>query len=241
VTYLEPALPLLLLLGYIGIAGRWRRAPRPWLELVSLTGITLLSTQAFACVLAWPLEREYRKVLVPQQPADAIVVLSGTVSAPTAGRPYAYPGADTYRRVQHALFLFRSWERLPILVTGGGRPDSPHAEAMRRVLEAEGVPADMIWTETRAANTHENAIYSAEILRSKGVSRVALVVEANSMTRAILSFRKNGIDVVPAANAFTQLGDDYTDWWPAWQGIRANGTTIHEMVGLVWYWLRGWI
>ena len=96
-TYIEPALPLLLLLGFIGVARRWRSGsrPRPWAELVSLTGITLLSTNAFACLLAWPLERGYSKDLVPQEPADAIVVLSGTVNAPLPGRPYAYPGPDT--------------------------------------------------------------------------------------------------------------------------------------------------
>src|SRR5262249_43645080 len=140
-----------------------------------------------------------------------------------------------------ALFLFRNWQRLPILVTGGGRPDSPHADAMRRVLEAEGVPAGMIWVGPNADNTHENAIYSAQILRSKGGSPVALVVEANSMTRARLAFQKAGIDVAPAPTAFTQLTRDYSDWWPGWQGIRANGTSIHEMVGIVWYKLRGWI
>lgn len=242
-TYVEPALPLLLVIGLVGVARTWRRSTghRPWLELLALLGITCLSTNACAVVLARPLERGYSKDLVPQQPADAIVVLSGTVNAPLPGRPYAYPGPDTYRRVQHAIYLYRAWKEVPILVTGGGRPESPHSDAMRRVLESEGIPPDMIWTESRSQNTHENALYSAEILKSHGVSRVVLIVEANSMTRAMGSFAKYGISVVPAATRFTQLSGSYFDYLPAWQGIATNGETIHEVGGLVWYKLRGWI
>jgi uncharacterized SAM-binding protein YcdF (DUF218 family) len=242
VTYIEPALPFLLLLGFLGIVRTWQQGHRrPWLQLLSLTGITVLSTQAGARVLAWPLEHHFSKDVVPQEPAEAIVVLSGTVSAPMPGRPYSYPGADTYRRVQHALFLFRNWKAIPILVSGGGPPDSPHAEAMRRVLQSEGVPSDMIWMETRSDNTHENAVYSAEILRAKGISRAALVIEASSMLRAARSFEKNGVVVVPAPTAFTQMSYDYSDWLPAWQALRATGIVVHEMLGLAWYKWKGWI
>ena len=112
---------------------------------------------------------------------------------------------------------------------------------MRHLLESEGVPRPMIWIESRSMNTHENAAYSAEILREHGAVRVVLVVEASSMPRASRSFRKAGIMVIPSPVRFTQLSWEWSDWLPGWPAIKSNGETLHEFGGLLWYKLRGWI
>jgi uncharacterized SAM-binding protein YcdF (DUF218 family) len=244
VTYLEPALPLLLLLGCVDVVRAWYRTDRrrrPWLETIVIGGIAFLSMNAGAWLLSRPLEMWYGRDAMPQENADAIVVLAGTVSPPTRARPYALPAEDTYRRVQHAVWLFRYWRPVPILVSGGGNEKSPHAETMRRVLESERIPGAMIWTESRSSNTHENAVYAADILRAHNVSRVVLVVEASGMLRAAQSFRKAGVTVVPSPVRYTQLTWEFDDFMPGWRGIQSNGEAIHELVGLVWYKLRGWI
>ena len=122
-TYAEPALPLLLLLGLVGVIRAWRSAAprrRPWLETISLVGITVISMPAGAWLLSRPLEVWYSRDPIPHESADAIVVLAGTVIPPNRLRPYALPSQDTYLRVQHAVWLFRYWKALPILVCGGG-------------------------------------------------------------------------------------------------------------------------
>jgi len=244
-TYFEPALPLLLLLGLVGCAISWRRrgpGHRPWLELVSLAGIWFLSMESGAWILARPLESRYSLNPFPQESADAIVVLAGTVIPPSAVKPYALPAEDTYRRVEHAVWLYRYWKPLPILVCGGASVNSPpYALVMKRVLETEGIPPDRIWVETRSGNTHENAVYGAAVLRQHGVKRVALVVEANGMLRASLSFEKQGVAVVPAPLWRNHLTRDITDYVPGWRGISLNADTLHEAVGLAYYRLRGWI
>ena len=244
VTYIEPALPLLLLLGFIDVVRAWRRSDRrrrPWLQTFVIAGVTFLTMNVGAWLLARPLEYRYNHDIMPNGTADAIVVLSGGVNPPALGRPYPLPARDTYRRVQHAAWLYKSWKPLPILVCGGGRPDAPHAETMRRVLEAEGIPRNMIWLESRSMNTHENAVFGAEILRAHNVSRVVLSVEANYMPRAELSFKKVGIEIVPSPVRFTQLSGDLSDVIPGWPALQSNGETIHEILGLAWYKLRGWI
>jgi uncharacterized SAM-binding protein YcdF (DUF218 family) len=247
VTYVEPALPLLLLIGFWGLLRAWRqhRTRRPWPETIALIGITFLSMKVGAWALSRPLEGGYHRNPFPQEDADAIVVLAGTVSPPVQGRPYSLPAQDTYRRLQHTLWLFRHWKPLPILVSGGITDSAvmraPHSETMRRVLESEGIPSAMIWTESQSTNTHENARYGSEVLKAHGVSRIVLVTEATSMPRAARSFQKFGIDVVPAPARYIQLSGDYTDFLPSWTPIAQNGETVHELVGLVWYKLRGWI
>jgi uncharacterized SAM-binding protein YcdF (DUF218 family) len=243
-TYIEPALPLLVLLGSIGVVRAWRGVDnprRPWLETVSLVGICFLTTGAGAWILSRPLEIWYSHDPIPAETADAIVVLAGAVEQPSAGQPYPLAGQDTYRRVQHAVWLFRRWKALPILASGGGPKDLAHAEVMRRILAAEGIPPHMIWTESRSRNTHESALYGSEILRAHSVSRIVVVTEATSMPRATKSFRRYGIDARPAPADFKRLTGRLTDFLPSWQGLRSNAETIHELVGLVWYKLRGWV
>jgi uncharacterized SAM-binding protein YcdF (DUF218 family) len=245
-SYLEPALPLCLAVGLIGLIYAWRRSKkgqRPWLLTLSITGIFLLSLNAMAWVLSLPLEIWYdRNSVIPGETAEAIVILSGAVDPPRPNRPYPFVGSDTYRRLRHGVWLFKNWNSLPILVCGGRLNEGdPFAKEMRRVLESEGIPPDSIWTEGRSRSTHENAVHGSEILRLHGVSRVALVVEANSMLRAAASFERAGIQVVPAPIRFTTLRGEFTDVLPSWQAIALNGEALHELLGLLWYRLRGWI
>jgi uncharacterized SAM-binding protein YcdF (DUF218 family) len=65
-------------------------------------------------------------------------------------------------------------------------------------LEQEGVPPSKIWTEEQSRSTYENALYSAKLLHGSGIHRIALVMEADSMLRAELCFRKQGLEVTPA-------------------------------------------
>jgi uncharacterized SAM-binding protein YcdF (DUF218 family) len=240
VTYLEPALPLLLLLGIVDVVRAWARSDarhRPWLETFVVGGLLFLSMNAGAWLLSRPLESGYSYDPMPHDSADAMVVLAGAVSRPSSIRPYALPAADTYRRVRRAAWLFRYWKPLPILVSGNGLD----AEVMRHVLESEGVPRAMIWLEWRGRNTHESAIYCSEVLRARGVTRIVMVVEASGMPRAVRSFEKFGLQVVPCPVRHTQLTWEWSDVWPEWRAIESNGETMHELGGLVWYKLRGWI
>jgi uncharacterized SAM-binding protein YcdF (DUF218 family) len=214
----------------------------PWLLTISIVGTILLSTHIVAWLVCRPLEIWYPHDPVPANSAEAIVILSGTVHHPTPNRPYTVPAQDTYERLQHGIWLFNHWKRLPILVCGGALDKyEPYSVAMRRVLESEGIPPDSIWVENRSRSTHENAVYGADILHEHGVTRIVLVVEANSMPRAAAAFRKAGVTVIPAAIRFTELHRDLNDVLPNWQAIALNGEALHEYVGIVWYRLRGWI
>jgi uncharacterized SAM-binding protein YcdF (DUF218 family) len=109
------------------------------------------------------------------------------------------------------------------------------------MLEQEEVPPSSIWTEERSHSTHENALYSAAVLREHGVHQIALVVEADSMLRAEKCFRKQGIGVTPAPCLFRDTQFAGEDLLPGWPAIYREEILMHEELGLCWYWLRGWI
>ena len=244
-SYLEPAFPILLLLSLAALAREWRRSKpgrRPWLLSIGVTGTLLLSMNVVAWMLSRPLEIWYEDNPLRLESAEAIVIPAGTVHPPTTNRPYTFAAQDTYQRLQHGVWLFKQWKSLPILVCGGPLKGlAAQSLTMQHVLESEGVPSELIWIENRSRSTHENAEYGSQILRQHGISRIALVVEANSMPRAAASFRKAGITVIPAPIRFTELHFDLMDIFPNWRAIALNGETVHELVGLAWYRLRGWI
>ena len=121
-TYLEPLLPVLLAIGIVGLVQAWRRSVpgrRPVALACSLIGILLSTSNWFACGLSWPLEAGYSRDPIPAAPAEAIVVLAGSVDPVTTTKPYASLRIDTYRRLLHGIWLFEHWKPLPILVCGG--------------------------------------------------------------------------------------------------------------------------
>ena len=242
-SYTEPLLAVFCVLSFIGLI-RLRQRKGSLLAGLGLLGLFVLSWPPFDWLLSRPLEIWY-----PIRPfqisihSQAIVVLGSAVERPVYERPYALPDHETYQRCEFAARLYSRWQPLPVLACGGrgGKDQEPYSKTMRLLLERAGVSPNMIWTEERSRSTHENAVFGAQILHQHGIRSVVLVVDASSMPRAAASFRKAGIDVVPAPSAFRELGSFADEIFPSWRAVRQNEITLHETVGLAWYWLHGWI
>jgi uncharacterized SAM-binding protein YcdF (DUF218 family) len=241
-TYTEPLLTLTLALSWLGLYFIGPSKAKRLLTL-SLMEVSLLCWPPCEYLLSRPLEWRYplRPFSAPEG-LDAIVVLSSAVSPAQFERPYPLPDSETFNRCQHAAWIYRN-TGLPVLVSGGGGSGlaPPFAATMRESLLATGVPAEKIWLEDRATSTHENAAFSAPVLRRHGARRIALVVDARSMLRASACFRREGIEVVAAPSRFGYVSAIVKDWIPGWKAVQGNELTLHESVGLLWYRLRGWI
>ena len=61
------------------------------------------------------------------------------------------------------------------------------------------------------------------------------------MRRALASFRAVGVDAVPAVarNPFP-APDRPGRWLPTSEGFGEGAFVAHEVLGLSYYWLRGW-
>lgn len=235
-AFLLPPLNGLLLAGLGWLL--WLRRPRLARLLVG-SGLALLfvfSLPAVGDAMLRTLEGEPVSRTDLEQ-AQAIVVLGG-------GRYREAPeyngdtvGNETLARLRYAAKLQRESGR-PILVTGG-RPDGAglsEAETMRHVLVGE-FAAPVRWIEGESDNTRENALYSAQLLKRDGISRVLLVTHAWHMPRAARSFEQAGIAVSPAPTLFHREPPTPLDFLPkSYSGARY---AIHEWVGFVWYRLRG--
>jgi uncharacterized SAM-binding protein YcdF (DUF218 family) len=245
--YVQPLYTVLLLLAFAGLIRCWRqdKTRKPILLTAALLGLFLISWPPFVSLLLLPFELPFPPQFDRSSDAEAIVVLSGGVLW-SPGVPHNRVANDTLLRCQYAASLHNHWRPLPLLMTGGGsQPDPetpPYALLMRDVLIKEGVQDSLIWTETKSRTTHENAEYSAQVLRQKGITKIVLVTDAYHMRRAAMSFRKQGFIVVPAACGHRILGQiDLANLTPGWESISYTEDLLHETVGLVWYKIHGWI
>lgn len=246
-TYIDPVLPLLICLFVLGLTRRVRSwcGDRNYVLIAAVACLFLWSWSPVAWLTSASLERWYPVSEYPSGDAQVIVVLSGGMYDPYPSQPQALMSLSTHQRIRHAAWLHNNWKPLPVLASGGPagglRERLVIADLMKEALAGEGVPAWMIWTERRSLNTHENAVYSAELLRDRGVDKVALVTNGSHMLRAERCFRKQGLDVVPVPSSCQHLLplDDWREFIPNAEVFQANDSVLHEWVGLAWYWLRG--
>jgi uncharacterized SAM-binding protein YcdF (DUF218 family) len=234
--------PLLFLFSLLGLAGLLLRRRRALLLAGAVAGFILISVPAVEWLASRPLEAAY-----PVRPFrgpldfDAIVVFAENVDPPIYERPYPQAGFGTAERTEYAAWIYREVKPAPVVACGGGPRRIPFAETMRGQLRRAGVPEDRIWLDTKSQNTRQNAVNAAEILRGHGLRRAVLVVDARSMPRAAACLRKQGIDVVAAPSRFRSFDPIQVELLPDWRAIKGNDDTLHELVGLAWYRLRGWI
>ena len=209
-----------------------------WLLGLSLVGLFLLSLQAVSLFLLASLDVA-EPALGEQQGArpGAIVILSADVQR-TAVPGLAVLGPMTLERERSGAALARA-TGLPVLVSGGLVTAPPPVAAMMAASMAADFNVPVRWAEASSGTTWENARFSVPILRAAGVGRIYLVTHAWHMRRALLAFRRAGMDAVP----FAVLPDPWPRWdigelFPRASSWERSYLAIHEWVGLLYYQLR---
>jgi len=199
----------------------------------------LCCTPAFALWLQRCLESQY-----PPQPAasyakaDAIVVLGGGVVPSSKINWRTDETGVLATRIGFGLQLYRDG-RAPIILLSGGEHE---AEQMAQALRQQGVPASALRTEQLSMTTHENALYSAIILKREHRRSILLVTSPMHMPRAAASFRRQGLSVIPAP-ALDPTAYPLKmprGWWPAHSALYLSTRCLREYLGLWGYRLLGW-
>jgi uncharacterized SAM-binding protein YcdF (DUF218 family) len=171
--------------------------------------------------------------------AQAIVVLGGDVRR---GNGRDIPDRLGRLSLERLVFATGAYHRLhrPVAVSGGvieGAHTSV-AALMKSTLESEfAVPVK--WTEDRSGSTWENAVDTAQILRAAGVQTVVLVSQAWHLPRAIWAFQQAGLTALPwvVISASPQF-DQWSDFFPSYDGLTRSFLALHELIGGVYYRLR---
>jgi uncharacterized SAM-binding protein YcdF (DUF218 family) len=233
--------PLCLYVTAIAGLVLWTRRPRTARVLLgtSIGLLVLLSLPIVAIGLQSSLQGPPPTQELDVGDAQAIVVLGadGNSFAPEYGGISV--GPMTLERLRYGAKLAKQ-SGLPLLVSAGvmraGEPSL--ASTMADTLVSEfGVPVR--WREERSADTRENALFSAEILRAEQIQRVLVVTHAWHQPRALSEFRRAGIDARAASTGWrTSSNASWRSWLPSARGLRESSWALHEWIGLVWYEIR---
>lgn len=238
---------LLALLGALLVAIGWRRrgAVAVVLAVVWLWGwSTVPAATAITALLADPFPARPAEAL-PR--ADVIVVLGGGLVPRDTRHPYPDMN-EAADRLWHAARLHAAGRAPRILLSGGRVWDSgpqSEADAMAELLIDLGVPATAILIEGDSRNTRENAVQTAAMLARDDLERVLLVTSATHMTRALATFRKAGVDAIPAATDHRPSSTYSTQplalaLLPDAGALQSSTRALKELLGLLVYRWRGW-
>ena len=223
------------------------RAPRLYLLCAAL-GYFLASLYIVPATLTAVLTAPYHTFTAEDAPAGpvAIVLLGGGTHA-VSGRERAMSVSNepTVERVLEALRVYRLVNAAWIISSGGKGPRDAPADAssvaMQAMLVQSGVPAERIILESGSKNTYDQAVLIAPMLRARRPRATVLVTSAEHMRRAMGAFRAAGIEAIPAiapdARFRIPLIDRVT---PKSFALDFTGEVLHELVGIPYYWARGW-
>ena len=223
----------------MGAARGQRRGGRALLA-VGLGGLTLCALPVVSKNLIGVLEAGLDRPLPPGPPPQAIVILSGEQQEGLGqnGR-YWHVGPLTLEREAAGATLARR-TGVPVLVSGGKiHPWSPPLADLMADSLANDFGVQVRWRETQSADTWENAKDSAAILKAAGISRVWVVTHGWHMRRALVAFRRAGLD----AQAAPVLLDAAPQWRasafvPSARTWLESYYAMHELIGWAWYELR---
>lgn len=224
---------------------RWGRPRAGFLTALLGAGwLYLCSTSAFSGFLMTYLERDFSpRAMSVIEEADAIVLLGGAMRGDTHMGSLADLNQFADRLV-HAVALYKA-RKAPVILLTGGTPAGTRAEAeqMKDVLAVMGVPGEDMLLETQSLNTHDNAVYSTQMLGARDMDRILLVTSAFHMRRALASFEAQGLDVLPAPTDYQRLvaRSVLPGWLPGVGNLSRTTYALHEIIGYQVYRWRGWL
>jgi uncharacterized SAM-binding protein YcdF (DUF218 family) len=180
---------------------------------------TLLATAAFCTVLLLgPNLCTTTRAFLTLELENRFVPITAPPSETVAG---IIALGGSHGRVVEAIHLARQYPNAKLVVTG----ESPQEEAY---VQAQGFGEGRLVLERHAKTTYQNALFSYQLLAPDQRQKWLIVTSAIHMPRAVGAFREVGFSVLP---------------WPVFDqpanGTEATRRTLHEVFGLLYYWLLG--
>jgi uncharacterized SAM-binding protein YcdF (DUF218 family) len=235
-------------------AGLWAGRKRQWARTLGWAGFALLvlfssplAVNAIrAPILGWSTDIAEKGAGCVSHPGP-VVILGGGASSD------GLPALETMERVAAAATWIQA-NPVPVAVLSGGpasldRKAEPgtapvtEAAAMERFarfLTGPGADHTRFIQENRSLNTHDNAIFTRELLGPG--KRIVLVTSQVHMPRAAATFEKAGFEVcaVIAPEAPPSWGIITEAGWLNFGTARKMVTTLNEWLGILGYRLLGW-
>jgi uncharacterized SAM-binding protein YcdF (DUF218 family) len=145
-------------------------------------------------------------------------------------------------RIWQTVRLYKEQKIKKIIISGGSADffgqDTIESVLLKNFLVKIGLPANDILTEENSRNTHENALFTQQILSSEPNARLLLITSAIHMRRAKKCFEKVGLSCDNYATDFYSGNRKYNVseiLIPNPQTLFNWDAFIHELFGMASY------
>lgn len=190
-------MPLFWILAALIYAVFTKKEHRRKKALIFSTVLLLFFTNPFLSNEAWLLWEHPPSRVKNGNQYDAAIILTGLTNQNKSphDRIYTGQGAD---RFLHPLWLYKEGMVRKFIISGGSgslfKKHSTEAAEIKKLLMYSGVPAEDIIVEDKSRNTHENAMFTKEVLNQHPeMKKLLLVTSAFHMRRASACFVQEGV------------------------------------------------
>jgi uncharacterized SAM-binding protein YcdF (DUF218 family) len=220
------------------------------LLLVIVAAYTLASIYAIPYALSRALVVGFRPVSAGDLPAGrtAVVVLSaGSGSVDDwNGRRFFYLTPVAASRMWEAHRVYRmipdAWVIASESTGDAAANRQQFTPAIHDALVQLGIPSARVMILREPANTHDEAVGIAPLVKSLKVDHVVLVTSDIHMRRSLGAFRAQGMEVIPAIARDPWETQQWWDWAiPSQHGLDLSARAVHEILGLALYRARSWL
>jgi len=180
-----------------------------------------------------------------------IIILGGAISggdiAADRGEVSIHASAE---RITKAFELIRKNPTLPYIFSGYSGRITPRgiseADAFKQLVREQALNEEKALYENQSRNTYENVLYMKLMIEEFGAKDASnqlkpwlLITSASHMYRSTKIFQKQGLPVLPVpvdyqtANTLQWTSFNLLDGAQNWHDV------VHELVGLLAYWVTG--
>ena len=208
-----------------------------------LAALWLMGTGFFASVILLPLESRYPvpsiAKLQEQEVRQVVVLTGGGYDDQGEILSGAFPPASIYRFLGGLELCVRLNPECRVIFSGSagaGRDFITTAETMKSLARLLS-PQRQADSEARSGTTAEHPRNVRPLLKSEPF---ALVTSAYHLPRAMLSFRRAGLDPVPyPVNFMSPSHYRWVDFIPSLESLGRLNLALREYQGLLHYWISG--
>jgi uncharacterized SAM-binding protein YcdF (DUF218 family) len=233
----------LLVLGVLLLFTRWKRTGRLFTVLAALLALFIAYAQPGVWLMA-PLEERFAAPKDMPAKVAGIVVLGGAIDTRQSNRFGDVALNGRAERITGFVTLAKRYPEAKLVYSGGAglimEEEKSEAEHAKPLLVALGVAEARLILETKSRDTHENALFTRELVKPAPGEVWILVTSAAHMPRAMGTFRKLGWTVIPYPVDFRRLGEgDEAFGRNLGRGLNLLNISLREWLSLAHYSMSG--
>lgn len=241
------SMAVLLVAAGLLLQRRRREKAGTRLAISGLVLLVVLGLSPLGNALVLPLEQRFAEAREPvaEDRVSGIVILGGFEDGWVSAGRGGLGLNEAAERLTESIRLARRLPDAKVIFTGGAGSvlfsTADAAGAVGEFLAAVGIPRERIVLEAKSRNTHENAVFTADIVKPQPGQRWVLVTSAYHMPRSVGIFRKAGFDELPwPVDYRTQgWGDAARPFDSIPDGFKRLDLAAKEWIGLVAYYVTG--